>query len=261
MANSASTGAAIGQRNPIRGIREREDVNSGSSRNSLLQLPSQSTQRARHEDRRALFLLVSLLAFLILSAFVTNSRTSEVVLVFSAYPILGIAALELAEKSGLRWPAALLAVSSATVMLVSIFHPKRPLLVANWVLLTVFLGFVAVVLFSYLDERGPITNARLHTSVSLYLIIAAFYYAVFNLIEVAHAGSFLENGRPLPAATSLHSLLYFSLLTLTTLGYGDIVPVSHQARIFATLESVTGVLYIAITVARLVAAYQRVADT
>jgi len=195
--------------------------------------------------------------FLILSAFVTNGRISQIVLVISVYPILGIAALELAAKTGIRRPVALLAGSSGSLMLISIFHPSRPLLFANWVLLACFLGFVAAVLFSYLDQCGPITNARLHTSVSLYLLIAAFYYAVFNLLEVTHSGSFLENGRPLSEAASPRSLLYFSLVTLTTLGYGDLVPSSHQARVFAALESVTGVLYIAITVARLVAAYQK----
>jgi len=50
--------------------------------------------------------------------------------------------------------------------------------------------------------------------------------------------------------------LYFSLVTLTTLGYGDIVPVRPFARSLATLEAAAGILYIAITVARLVAAYQ-----
>lgn len=51
--------------------------------------------------------------------------------------------------------------------------------------------------------------------------------------------------------------LYFSFVTLTTLGYGDIVPATPLARILAVLEAATGVLYIAITVARLIAAYQR----
>ena len=59
---------------------------------------------------------------------------------------------------------------------------------------------------------------------------------------------------------SKHSLLYFSLVTLTTLGYGDIVPLTQQARVFAALEAVTGVLYMAITVARLVAAYKAAVD-
>ena len=51
-------------------------------------------------------------------------------------------------------------------------------------------------------------------------------------------------------------LLYFSLITLSTIGYGDIVPLSGEARILAALEGVTGVLYIAITVALLVSSFR-----
>ncbi len=51
-------------------------------------------------------------------------------------------------------------------------------------------------------------------------------------------------------------LLYFSLVTLSTIGYGDIVPLSGEARILAALEGVTGILYIAITVALLVSRFK-----
>jgi len=52
-------------------------------------------------------------------------------------------------------------------------------------------------------------------------------------------------------------LLYFSLATLTTLGYGDVVAVNSEVRILAVLEAVTDVLYVAITVAILVSSYRR----
>jgi hypothetical protein len=52
-------------------------------------------------------------------------------------------------------------------------------------------------------------------------------------------------------------LLYFSLVTLSTIGYGDVVPLYPEVRILAALEGVTGVLYIAITVALLVSAYKQ----
>ena len=51
-------------------------------------------------------------------------------------------------------------------------------------------------------------------------------------------------------------LLYFSLVTLSTVGYGDIVPLSGMARIVTALEGVTGVLYVAITVALLVGRFR-----
>jgi voltage-gated potassium channel Kch len=79
---------------------------------------------------------------------------------------------------------------------------------------------------------------------------------VFNLVDAVQPGSFVESAQPAGARISPYSHLYFSVATLTTLGYGDIVPVTPLARILAVLEAATGVLYIAITVARLVAAYQ-----
>jgi len=60
------------------------------------------------------------------------------------------------------------------------------------------------------------------------------------------------------AMTDRHSeLLYFSLVTLSTIGYGDIVPLHGEVRMLAAPEGVTGVLYIAITVALLVSAYKQ----
>jgi hypothetical protein len=55
-------------------------------------------------------------------------------------------------------------------------------------------------------------------------------------------------------------LLYFSLVTLSTIGYGDVVPLSGEARMLAVLEGVTGVLYIAVTVGILVSGYKRGGD-
>jgi hypothetical protein len=59
------------------------------------------------------------------------------------------------------------------------------------------------------------------------------------------------------AADRQTELLYFSLITLSTVGYGDIVPISGMARILTALEGVTGVLYIATTVALLVGRFRR----
>jgi hypothetical protein len=54
--------------------------------------------------------------------------------------------------------------------------------------------------------------------------------------------------------------LYFSLVTLSTVGYGDIVPLDGEVRMLAALEGVTGVLYVAITVALLVSGYKEPAQ-
>ena len=57
-----------------------------------------------------------------------------------------------------------------------------------------------------------------------------------------------------------HALLYFSLVSITTMGYGDILPVSALARSFASLEGVFGTLYLAVMIARLVGLHSRRRD-
>lgn len=207
-------------------------------------------------DRRALILLISLLTFLVLGAFVSHDRTGEVILAVGLGIALGAATAELSGNSRVRLPGLFLACAASAGLVFCAFYPVRWVLAANWTLLMLFFGFIAVNLFSYLGRPGRITDGRIYASVSLYLMIATFYFALFNLLETLNTGSFLENGLRVGDAVSRRSLLYFSLVTITTLGYGDIVPATQPARIFAALEAVTGVLYIAITVARLVASYQ-----
>ena len=101
-----------------------------------------------------------------------------------------------------------------------------------------------------------ITNDRLYVSVSLYFLLGMTWYAFYTFINSVQPGSFAEAGVSLTDRLPASKTLYFSYATLTTLGYGDIVPVKPLARIVSVLEAVAGVLYIAITVARLVASSQ-----
>jgi len=84
------------------------------------------------------------------------------------------------------------------------------------------------------------------------------WYALYSLLNAIQPGSFAEAGVTLVDRVHGSKFLYFSLATLTTLGYGDIVAVRPAARMLAALEAAAGVLYIAITVARLVASYQTI---
>ena len=215
-----------------------------------------------NHDRYSFFLLLSLITFLMLSAFVKeNHLLGDGVLALSMYVILLAATLELPRNRNWRWLGTVLAGISMLVMLVHFLRPLHMVLVANWLFLAMFLGFVSVVLFSYLGLPGAVTRGRIYGLVNLYFLLGLFYFAIFNFIETVQPGSFTETGLLASDGISRHSLLYLSLVTLTTLGYGDVLPVSHPARTMAALEAATGVLFIAITVARLVAAYASAVDT
>jgi voltage-gated potassium channel Kch len=214
------------------------------------------------EDRRSLILLITLLLFLLLSPFLEGHPLGDLILIFSLYIFLVASIVQLSAKRGLMFVCVPLVITSMVLILVGNFHPTFPLKIVNFALLAVIFGIVSIGLFLYLGRTGSITSGRIYGSVSLYLILAVFWFAIYNLINILRPHSFLEAGfgnssiEHIPRAT----FLYFSLVTLTTLGYGDIVPISAPARMFCALESATGVLYIAITVARLVSAYQKTDD-
>ncbi len=92
-------------------------------------------------------------------------------------------------------------------------------------------------------------------AISVYLLLGVTWAVCYRVIETLAPGSFALIEPDIAADWS--QLLYFSLTSLTTLGYGDITPLSPVARVWSTLEAVTGVLYIAILIARLVSLYRR----
>ena len=80
------------------------------------------------------------------------------------------------------------------------------------------------------------------------------WFAIYSAIDVLSPGSIQRSASV--AADRHAELLYFSLITLSTIGYGDVVPLHGEVRMLAALEGIAGVLYIAITVALLVSAYR-----
>ena len=80
------------------------------------------------------------------------------------------------------------------------------------------------------------------------------------MLEALRPGSFAGLAQPGAVEGMGSELIYYSFVTLTTLGYGEITPVSITARNLAAMEAVTGVLYLATLVARLVGLYRSEAE-
>jgi hypothetical protein len=99
---------------------------------------------------------------------------------------------------------------------------------------------------------GRITFRRLQGAVVIYLSLAAIFASAYALIWELSPGAFANLVAKVGGPQETESMLYFSLTTLTTTGYGDIVALDPLARSLANLEAVMGQFYLAITVARLV---------
>ncbi len=99
---------------------------------------------------------------------------------------------------------------------------------------------------------GRITSNRLQGAVVVYLSAAMIFASAYGLIWELQPDAFANLRASAGGEAETAALMYFSLTTLTTTGYGDILPLDPFARSLANLESVLGVFYIGITVARLV---------
>ena len=113
-------------------------------------------------------------------------------------------------------------------------------------------GLTVVVLWAVLRE-GPVTAHRIRGAIAAYLLLAVFFAYVYGLIEYVFPGALRFPEGVQAVKGELHQgFLYFSVVTITTLGYGDITPIHPWARSAVMLEAIIGPLYLAILVARLV---------
>ena len=114
----------------------------------------------------------------------------------------------------------------------------------------VALLLMVVILLVRVFERGPVSGSRVQGAIAAYLLLGLGWAHAYAIVSRMHPQAFTSSGQqPLTPA----GWTYFSFVTLTTVGYGDIVPNAPVARMLAMGEALTGQLYLAVLVARLVA--------
>ena len=133
------------------------------------------------------------------------------------------------------------------------FQPGGVLTILNTSLSLIFLGFLFAVLIAQVFKDGPVTGHRIRGAVVVYLLLGGFWALLYQLVALIIPGAFRlpEEFAGNPDAL-LRLLTYFSYITLTTTGYGDITPIHPVARLLAMFEAMGGQLYLTITLARLV---------
>ncbi len=207
------------------------------------------------QSRPDLLLLLSLLLVTLMYPVLDHGDVRRLVLgVLMFLPIL-LATFRLSKRKGWVWPTVVLMLATLIVGAASNIFPSPTLIGIKWGLLTAFFGLTVAGLFSYLTSARSVIGAHLYTAISIYLLLGLQWFALYSAIETFYPGSFVHVNATIADRRS--ELLYFSLVTLSTIGYGDVVPLHGEVRMLAALEGVTGVLYVAITVALLVSAYKQ----
>lgn len=135
--------------------------------------------------------------------------------------------------------------------LATLLLQHRPLAFATQPAVIVLAFVAALGALVYALRASEIGAEHVYAALDAYLLAGVFCGMLHFEIEHAWPGSYVSNGAPLPAFP-LATAVYFSFVTLATLGYGDIVPQSEVARGVTVVEAIAGQLYLAVLIARLV---------
>jgi voltage-gated potassium channel len=174
--------------------------------------------------------------------------------IFAFSALLGIGVLSL-RGGGRFFKLAMVFVIAGIVFNIAATRTSSVwLIVISYTSILGFLLTAIVFTFKRIATDTEISANRIVGAISIYLLLGVLWAVAYTLVEISSPGSI--SGFDVDAGSHWSSdWLYFSFVTMTTLGYGDITPVSAIAKVLAYMQAVFGQFYIAILVAGLVTAY------
>lgn len=175
---------------------------------------------------------------------------------FAALAVLGSGVYMVSGQRRVLWLAAALGVGVGVAGAAASVHPTPALDVASLLLMVVFVATTLVTVVRTTIARSGEFDTVLG-GICGYLLLSLLFLLLHVLVEFLLPGAYQVGGedlfRPGEAPVDLVPVLhYFSIVTITTLGYGDIIPVSPAARVLSALEALVGQIYLAVFVAALV---------
>lgn len=167
------------------------------------------------------------------------------------------------HKRKIQWIALSLAVPSVIFSWLNLRHPEVPLFVAESVCTILFMVICVSSILYDVVLRAHVTLETLRGVICAYFMLAfAFAYAYY-LIEYLQPGTFQFTYKEISAFSFTHfvsEMLYFSFVTLLTIGFGDIAPAKDLGQTVVVMEGIVGQFYVAILVARIVSVYSFYSD-
>lgn len=203
-------------------------------------------------------LLISMLLLLIGSAFLDAKGFSGVVFCLLLTIVMLVFLVTIGQQRRVLILGLAIVVPTTILSWVGYVTNSYSVFLAHSFLIVTFFIYAAYqILSSILDDR-QVTHDTICGAVCVYLLAAFAWAYLFSMMQLLDAGSFQFvtttsiKGKLISGTPSFLDNVYFSFVTMTTLGYGDVIPISAPARTASYLQAVFGQFYMAILVARLV---------
>lgn len=203
--------------------------------------------------------LSALLVFLLIDTFIlapiiqTRETTGVLALhssVFSTFLLSGVAVA--LRSRAVTTVVAVFAAITLMVLWTSHIHPSATLAYIDTGFSLVFCVLLGAVILLQVIRSGVIDRHRIEGAVALYLLLAIIWTLAYELVALSDPGAFSFSVVTFQPQVLRARLLYFSIVTLTTVGYGDITPINPVAASLAALEAMIGQLFPVLLLARLV---------
>jgi hypothetical protein len=215
-------------------------------------MPVRTVSQYRKSDWHLSFLLGLLLVVVFVLYPMGDHGPWAGVLLQTVFSVLLISGVPLvAGRRKVRALATLFAVGTAIIGWLRFDVMSGRLIMLGVSLWVVFFAVLAVMILVRVFGKGRINIHRIQGAVAIYLLLGVIWSGCYRLVLYFHPEAF----SPLADSnerTLMSKLVYFSFATLTTVGYGDITAVHPAARSLAMLEALTGQLFPAVLIARLV---------
>ena len=203
--------------------------------------------------QRCFYLFVALLLLVVLAPLVEPTPMGRAIVTGINMLIVLSAAATLGQTPASFTIALLLAGPTIAFQWLGLRVLGSEMLMWSWAFGAALYTATLAYLLNYVFRRDVMTADKLWGSAASYLMIGVLWVYLYVLVEYFHPGSFGSGG--VPGKYDLSEMVYFSFTVLTSTGFGDITPMSRQARSLCTLEQIIGVLFVTILIARLAGVY------
>lgn len=198
-------------------------------------------------------LFVSILLLLIIFPFIPQESGHGMILDIAVSLILIVSIYALSNNRKYFKIALALGIPSFLLTITLYFFDNPALMFCNCLFKLLFFLYIITIALLYILGQSKINQDLLFGALSVYFLIGLSWMHFYSMLEIVIPGSFYGVYDSAGYSYSfLGNFLYFSFVTLTTLGYGDLVPMTLPAKVFSVLEAVTGQFYLAVLIARLI---------
>ena len=207
------------------------------------------------EQNNFIYLLLAMLSFLLLGAILEQFHSSLGHQLLQASTVVMIAVGVWSFKHSKHWlrTGTVLLISILTVVIISMMLESAGMRYIHLIMLLGYLVWATWLAAQQVLFTGSIDGHKIIGAICIYMLLGLIWALLYMLIAEAIPGAF--NGlQQAPWYDNFSELTYYSYVTLTTLGYGDISPRLPIPRFLAYMEAMVGVFYIAILVASLIGA-------